>query len=302
MSRIGIAGTRWTMDGAVTYPGAAAEGLLMNVRMVNATFEDRRRDFDAAANTRAFLASLPDYIDCGVRAFTLCLQGGMPGYEGALNSAFAGDGTLRADYLERVGGVIRACGQAGAAVILGCFYQRQDQVLADADGVRNGVVNVARWIGECGFANVVLEVANEYAHQGFSHQITRQPAGQVELIGLAKEAHPGLIVSTSGMGSGRLDEQIAAAADCLLIHFNTTPIAAVPERIEALRGWGKPILCNEDTKVKERGAEAAALCVELGCSWGLMNAEVNQYQPFVFGGRDDDAATYARLRALTAAG
>ena len=28
---IGIDGGRWTIDGSVTYPGAAAEGLLMNV-------------------------------------------------------------------------------------------------------------------------------------------------------------------------------------------------------------------------------------------------------------------------------
>jgi hypothetical protein len=77
----------------VTYPGAKAEGLLMNVRMVNATFEDRNRDdFDPDANTAAFLAVMPEYVEAGVRAFTFNLQGGMPGYEGALNSAFEPDG------------------------------------------------------------------------------------------------------------------------------------------------------------------------------------------------------------------
>jgi len=71
--------------------------------MVNATFEDRHRnDFDPDRNTAAFLAHLPDYASHGVRAFTFCLQGGMPGYEGALNSAFEADGSLRPSYLERV--------------------------------------------------------------------------------------------------------------------------------------------------------------------------------------------------------
>jgi hypothetical protein len=93
---VAIDGTRWLINGRVTYPGAKAEGLLMNVRMVNATFEDRNRDdFDPDANTDAFLAVMPEYVGAGVRAFTFNLQGGMPGYEGALNSAFEPDGSLQ---------------------------------------------------------------------------------------------------------------------------------------------------------------------------------------------------------------
>ena len=128
----------------VTNRGTRAEGLLMNVRMVNAVFEDRRKpDLDPAAITDRFLAQLPDYAAHGVNAFTLCLQGGMPGYEGALNSAFEPDGSLREPYLARVARVIEACDRAGLVVILGCFYQRQDQVLADEAAVRAAVVNVA---------------------------------------------------------------------------------------------------------------------------------------------------------------
>jgi hypothetical protein len=57
----------------------------------------------------------------GVRAFTFCLQGGMPGYEGAVNSAFNPDGTLREPYMKRVRRVIEACDRLGVAVILGCY-------------------------------------------------------------------------------------------------------------------------------------------------------------------------------------
>lgn len=302
MTHIAISGTQWRLDGAPTYPGAAAEGLLMNVRMVNATFEDRHRDdFDPEANTQSFIDRIPEYVDCGVRAFTFCLQGGMPGYEGALNSAFEPDGALRADYLARIERVIRACDRHGAGVILGCFYQRQDQILADEDAVRAGVANVARWIKDHGFAHVVLEIANEHAHQGFSHGIFRRPEGQVQLIELAKQTHPDLLVTTSGMGSGRLADPIAAAADFLLIHFNTTAMADISQRVEALRRYNKPIVCNEDTKVNARGAEATTLCVRLGCSWGLMHSDVNQYWPFQFNGRADDPQTYARLKELTTA-
>ena len=51
---------------------------------------------------------MPDYVAGGVRAFTIGLQGGMPGYEGAVNSAFNPDGSLRDAYLERVRRVIDA--------------------------------------------------------------------------------------------------------------------------------------------------------------------------------------------------
>jgi len=51
-TRVAIVNGKWHINGAVTYPGAKAEGLLMNVRMVNCTFEDLKRpDFNAEANT-----------------------------------------------------------------------------------------------------------------------------------------------------------------------------------------------------------------------------------------------------------
>lgn len=300
MSSISIAQAKWHLDGEVTYPGADAEGLLLNVRMVNATFEDRNRsDFDADANTNAFLKAVPSYYAHGIRAFTLCLQGGMPGYEEALNSAFNSDGSLRESYLARVERVIRFCDEFGIAVILGCFYQRQDQVLKDAEAVEQGAINAARWVGDRGFENVVIEVANEHAHRGFTYGIIRRPEEHAELILKVKEANSNLIVSTSGMGSGRTHDAIAEAVDFIIIHFNNTDMADVPDRIEALRKFGKAILCNEDTKVGKRGAEVASLCVTHGCSWGLMHSAVNQYQPFGFDGAADDPIVYARLKDLT---
>ena len=39
-TEVSIAADQWRINGEVTYPGAKAEGLLMNVRMVNSVFED----------------------------------------------------------------------------------------------------------------------------------------------------------------------------------------------------------------------------------------------------------------------
>ena len=299
-TRVSIDGERWQINRQPTYPGAAAEGLLLNVRMVNAVFEDEnRQDFDPDANTEEFVARIPDYVSHGVRAFTICLQGGAPGYEGAANSAFDRDGSLRESYLARVRKVIEACDRAGAVVILGCYYQRQDQRLADEQAVRAGVVRVANWIRESGFTNVVLEVANELGHGGFDHAILKSPERHAELIRAAKAAHPRLLVSTSGLGDGAAAERLAEGCDFLLIHFNNTPLDVIPRRIAALKKYKKPIVCNEDQKTGAEGARAARLCVEHGASWGLMAEAVNQRFPFEFRGALDDPAVYAELSQLS---
>jgi arylsulfatase A-like enzyme len=296
---VSIVKGKWHLDGKVTYPGAPAEGLLLNVRMVNATFEDRNRpDFDPEANLAAFLEEVPDYAAHGVRAFTLCLQGGFPGYEGALNSAFEPDGTLRPGYLERVERAIDACDRQGLAVILGCFYQRQSKVLRDEGAVRAGLRNAVEWLRRTGHRNVLLEVANEYPHGGFVHPILRRPEGMAELIRLAKAAWPELLVSASGIGDGELHDPVAEAADFLLPHYNGTPVAKIPERISSLRRFGKPIVCNEDDKVGADAAAALEASVREGASWGLMLKDLNQYRPFEFHGAADDPVVYARMKEL----
>jgi CubicO group peptidase (beta-lactamase class C family) len=299
-THVTIKKSQWYLNDAVTYAGAKAEGRLMNVRMVNAVFEDANRpEFSAEANTDRFLQALPDYVRHGVRAFTINLQGGMPGYEGAVNSAFDGEGHLRDSYMQRVRRVIEACDKQGAVVILGCYYQRQAGILKDEGAVRAGVANVAQWLKGCGFTNVVLEIANEFGHDGFHHRLLRTAAGQVELIKLAKTIHPDLLISTSGLGGGTVPSEVAQTADFLLIHLNNTKLEDIPARTEALRGFGKPTICNEDSKTGAAGAKAAEACVAKGASWGLMVEKANQRYPFSFRGAVDDAIVYSTLKKLT---
>jgi len=303
MTAISIQGNKWYIDQALTYPNSRAEGLLMNVRMVNAVFEDRNRDdFDPEENSGRFIAHIPDYVAHGIRAFTLCLQGGFPGYEGALNSAFEPNGSLRPTYMDRVLRVIKESDRAGAAVILGCFYQRQSGVLADEDAIRAGLTNAASWIVDNDLHNVLIEVANEFGHPGFKHAILKDPAGQADLIRLARQVAPQVLVSSSGLGHGHLAPEVAEASDFCLIHYNETPIGQVPERIAALRSYAKPIVCNEDVKLGGEGARVAEVSVAEGASWGLMAQSTNQHFPFSFRGHLDDPLVYDALRALTQPG
>lgn len=299
-AEVTIEGTRWFINGKPTSAGTPCDGLLMNVRMVNATFEDRSRpEFDAEKNTDEFIATIADYAGHGVNAVTLCLQGGMPGYEGAVNSAFEPDGSLRADYLRRVEKVIRACDERGVVVILGLYYQRQSKILRDEAAVRAGVVNSVRWVQSLGVRNVVIEIANEYPHNGFKHEIIRSAKGQASLIRLAKETAPQLLVTASGYGDGTVHAEVAEACDFLTPHWNGTKVEDIAARVAALKKFGKPIVCNEDDKTGKNAVAAMKASVESGCGYGLMLKDHNQTFPFHFNGAADDPVYYAALKTLT---
>lgn len=100
---VSIDGKRILMNGQPTYRGkGAAEGLLFNIRTVNATFDDTLGRVDwwdddgthaenghagygswkspesAAANTGRFIQSLEEYRDWGILAVNLNFQGGHP--------------------------------------------------------------------------------------------------------------------------------------------------------------------------------------------------------------------------------
>lgn len=314
---VSVRGDQWLINGKPILAGSPAEGLLVNVRMVNAVFEDAGpaaqqnlpKDFSPRENTDRFITMIPDYYNHGVRAFTISLQGGMPGYEGAVNTAFNGDGSLKDEYLDRVASVIRAADQQGAVVILSCFYQRQHSnefALQGKAAIENAVEQVVQWIRRQKFSNVVVEISNEFSHGGYNKwkdgEWLRSIDGQVELIRHVKRLAPDLLVSTSGMGSGLVPEQIAREADFIILHFNRTPLNMIGERIKEARAYGKPVLCNEDDKTGKVGAEAARLSVSAGAGWGFMHIEKNQAVPFEFDGAKDDTIVYSMLQNLTTPG
>ncbi len=299
---ISLSGSRWFINDKVTNPGSAAEGLLMNVRMVNATFEDPNRpDFDPDANTSAFLARLPEYAAAGVNAFTFCLQGGNPGYEGAINSAFAADGSLRPGAMQRIERVVRACDERGIAVILSFYYQRQIKHLKDEAAIRSGVENATRWIVDRGFKHILIEVANEHAHGGFRNApVIQTAAGQASLLRRVKQIAPHLLVTASGFSSGRVSPLVAEACDFLSPHWNLTRLEDIPTRIEMLRRFGKALVCNEDLRPDDQDlVSALSISVKHGCGYGLMAKDVNQTYPFRFLGTADSPDFYAALHKLT---
>ena len=252
-----------------TWQGHKIEGLLLNSRMVQGTFDDLNpetvnlwaypdtKKWDADRNTAEFLAAMPAWREHGLLGITLNLQGGSPqGYSQNQpwhNSAINADGSLRPDYLARLAKIIDRADDLGMVVILGIFYFGQDQRVTDEAAIKMAVDNSVDWIFARGYKNVIIEIDNECNVKKYDHPIL-MPDRVHELIDQAKNRTSGgrrLLVGTSYGGSSLPKENVVRASDFLLIHGNGVKVPArIAEMVRLCRavpGYRPmPILFNED--------------------------------------------------------
>ena len=240
--------------------------------------------WDPERNTDEFLAAMPLYKAQGLQAVTVNLQGGSPcGYyrleqfrehaasrgmnvpDEALwagvpgpesqpwyNSAFDAGGSLKPAYLDRLTKVLDKADDLSMVVIVGLFYQGQDERLRDEQAVRRAVDEACGWLLDQDYSNVIVEVNNE-CNTRYEHEVL-QPHRVHELIGQAKgitRAGRRLLVGTSYGGRRVPDDSVAAASDFLLMHGNgvTDPnrIAEMVEEARSLPSYRPmPILFIED--------------------------------------------------------
>ena len=268
-----IVGDEFHINGRPTYAGRvwrghSIQGLLLNARMVQGIFDDRNPatanqwaypdtgKWDAERNTREFIAAMPEWRRHGLLAFTINLQGGSPqGYSKEQpwhNSAIETDGSLRADYLNRLGRILDQADELGLAVILGCFYFGQDERLRDETAVIRATENATNWLLDRGYRHVLVEINNE-CNVRYDHAIL-QPDRVHELIERVQRTTRNgrrLLVSTSYGGGTVPGENVARVADFLLLHGNGVSepdrLSALARRCRQVPGYhGQPILFNED--------------------------------------------------------
>ncbi|MFO0850156.1 MAG: hypothetical protein U0871_16600 [Gemmataceae bacterium] len=296
---VAIRGDKFLINGQPTYKGRtwngkAVEGLLMNSRMVQATFDDLNlatRDkwkypdtgaWDADRNTAEFVTALPAYRRHGLLAVTVNLQGGSPqGYSKEQpwhNSAFTAGGALRPEYVKRMDRVIEACDKLGMVVILGLFYFGQDERLQDEDAVRRAVNSALDWLHDRGYSNVLIEVNNE-CNVRYDHAILR-PDRVHELIELVKSRQDDgrrFLVGTSYGGGTVPKESVVRASDFLLLHGNgVKEPARITEMVRQTRkvpGYRPmPVLFNEDDHFDfDRPANNFTAAVGEYASWGYFD-------------------------------
>ncbi len=298
-TQISIEGDRFFINGQPTYAGRVwqghkIEGLLMNSRMVQATFDDLNpetigmwaypdtKKYDADRNTREFLAAMPLYRAHGLLAFTLNLQGGSPqGYSRVQpwhNSALTAEGELRPEYMQRLSLILDQADRLGMIAILGIFYFGQDERLQDELAVTRAVDNAVQWVLDRDYRNVLIEINNE-CNVRYDHAILR-PDRVHELIQRAKAKTKNgrrLLVSTSYGGGTIPKENVVRSADFLLIHGNGQDR---PEKITALvtatrnvAGYRPmPVVNNEDDHFDfDKQENNFVASVGQYCSWGFFD-------------------------------
>jgi len=295
---------KFCINGQLTYKGRIwnghpIEGLLMNSRMVQATFDDRNpktvarwaypdtKRWDPDRNTAEFIAMMPTWRKHGLLAITLNLQGGSPeGYSKSQpwhNSAINADGTLDEKYLARLAKVIDKADQLGMVVILGLYYFGQDERVKDEQAVMAGVDNAVDWLIAQKYTNVLVEVNNETNVKAYDHDILK-PDRVHELIERVKKRsvakkHP-LLVSTSYGGGTIPKPNVVKVADFLLLHGNgvkepkrITQMVQQTRQVEGYRPM--PILFNEDDHYDfDQPNNNCIAAVKAYASWGYFDYRI----------------------------
>jgi len=276
---VSIVGDAFHVTGKPTYPGRSfrgmkVEGLLLNSRMVQGIFDDRNPQtrknwdypggpWDPERNTREFVAAMPAWREAGLLGFTINLQGGSPRGYSRLdeqvwhNSAIEADGGLRPDAVARLTRILDRADELGMVPILGVFYFGQGKRLSDEAACVRAVDETVDWLASRGYANVVVEIANECNNEGY-HDVLKPPRAH-ELIERVKQRSAGkmnspakrLLVSTSFTGGVVPTDNVIAACDFVLLHGNGVGkpdgIRAMVKKVRDAGSYhAQPVLFNED--------------------------------------------------------
>ncbi len=273
-TEVSIRGDAFLINGRPTYAGRTweglkIEGLLMNSRMVQGTFDDLNPEtrgrwaypdtgaWDPERNTREFLAAMPEWRRHGLLGFTANLQGGSPqGYSSGRqpwhNSAIAEDGSLRPEFMARLERILDRADELGMAAIVGIFYFGQDERLKDEAAVCRAVDNAVDWLHDKGYRNVLVEVNNE-CNVAYDHEVLK-PTRVHELVERVKARRRGgrrFLAGTSYGGWTVPGADVVRASDFILMHGNGVKdpnrIADMVRRARNLPTYRPmPILFNED--------------------------------------------------------
>ena len=283
-TELSIVGGDFYINGQITFPGTAVEGLLMNSRMIQAITDDEQHQspftssFDPEKNTDDFIAMLPEYKSYGMLAFTVGLQGGYPGGSGGDNqpgvrSAFTSDGSLKQAWMNRLDRVIQAADQLGMIVMVNYFYFGQDHHLSSDTAVRNAVINATNYLVDKGYTNIMVDLANEHNIWYDQHHPIIDQDGQIDdLIKIVSDA--GIPASTSKAG-GKPGSEIRAVSDIFILHGNGQDPSTVTSWTNDLKQYNKPIFFNEDPN----GLPNLNAAVNAGASWGYYDQSGFQTVP-----------------------
>ena len=299
MTTVTMQGSEFLIDGVPTYQGrhyqgSKIQGMLFNVRAVQATFDDANPEtrqrwaypdtgvWDPDRNVDEFLAALPAWKAHGILGVTVNLQGGGPVYaEGVYdqydNNAFTPEGALKDDYAARLLRILHRADELGMVVMVGFFYWTMLNRMRDEAAIWRAADEAAHFLQAAGYKNVLVELANEVdvVVNNTPYEIFQWDRVH-EMVERLRAQYPELLYSTSG-GGVKLEgmrcvppPSFIRAADYVLIHGNGTrppELAAVLDKLlasEAYLEQPKPVVINEDSPAVPN----MEVCWPRGVSWG----------------------------------
>lgn len=296
-THVSISGDNFAINGRPTYEGRSwrghrVEGLLMNNRVVQGTFDDLNPEtvkrwaypdtgqWDAERNNREFLAAMPAWKAHGVLAFTVNFQGGSPeGYSKTQpweNHPFNPDGSLRPAFMTRMKRILDEADRLGMVPIVGYFYFGQSGRLETDENVIRATDTLTQWLLAGGWRNLLIEINNE-SNPKYNPPILR-PERVHELIARVRDTRTAdgrrLLVGTSFPVQFMPTLAAMQASDFMLLHGNAFKTSAeLVAKIRATRALDPtrviPILVNEDDHndfADDTGRIAS--CVAEHVSWG----------------------------------
>jgi hypothetical protein len=298
-TEVSIRGDDFLINGQPTYAGRVwnghrIEGLLLNSRMVQGTFDDLNPEtagkwaypdtgrWDPERNTREFLDAMPEWRRHGLLAITVNFQGGSPqGYSKDQpweNSAYNPDGTLRPEYTTRLERILNRADELGMVVIVGYFYFGQDERLRDEEAILRACDSATTWLLDRGYRNVLVEITNE-ANVRYDHATFHEPRHHELIARVKAQTREGrrLLVGTSFGGGTVPWDSVAKVSDFLLIHGNgqdePEKITNLIRKTRALPSFRPmPIVINEDDHFDfEKPQNNFIAAVREHVSWGYFD-------------------------------
>ncbi len=299
-----------------------ARGKLAIVRVDQGLFQDEwlvEQTFDARANTDALIGSLDAYKAYGVSAVAVSLQGADPRYgdaiprrsgatygegKGTLVSAFEPDGSLKADWMERLEALLRATAERGMFVSITYFHPAQDEVLESPEAIVEAARNVTRWLIEKDFRNVIIDVATEWDIEGEWDHVTFVPRNIANLIRDVRDQFNGAefslpIGASSGPGLS-YPVSLARACDVVLVSGAGFPGAQRARRLRQMAEYERPLLIIDGDARPDAIRSDAHIALREASGWAFRPVELSETFPFAYSPLGDRGGAPALAEALAA--
>ena len=281
------------LNGEPTNPGSAAEGLLLNSRMVQAISDfSGEMAFDPDENMDRFITALDEYRSHGLDAVTINLQGGLSHHgwgEDYWNSAWTAQGALDPAYASRLERVLDALEEREMVAIVGLFYFRQDQLLEGDAAIERAVDNAIEFLRPWK-EGIIVEVVNEADHGLVDQSLLQRPNPRILVSEFRAAGYhasysvvPGSVPSRHDLGfdSGLIP------ADVVFLHGNNRSAAEIAAMATEARARfpGLPIVFNEDGPTGNNSYSPAEYvahmraAVDAGASWGYYDQDGFQTAP-----------------------